>query len=99
MRQGTTPTHEFALPFDVSAIAEVMIIYAQNDVQLFTKETADCTLEGRTVSVTLTQAETFMFEQHNNVQIQLRVLTTAGEAFASDVYSASVGRCLNEEVI
>lgn len=99
MIRGTTPTHTFTLPCDASMVKEVMVIYGQDDTEVFHKDTEDCKLEGDTVSVTLTQEDTFLFDHKKRVQIQLRVLTDGGDALASDVKITSIKKCLNEEVL
>ena len=99
MIRGTTPTHTFKLPFDTSLIERVKIIYAQNGEKVFCKETPDCTLLGDSVSTRLTQEETFSLDCGKLVQIQLRVLTTAGEALATDEMVVPVSRCLDDEVL
>lgn len=99
MIRGTTPTHIFRLPFDTSLIDEVRIIYSQNDEQILVKETVDCNLDGNTISVTLTQEDTFKFDCKKCVQIQVRVLTAGGEALASKIKHINVEKCLDNEVI
>ena len=99
MIRGTTPTHIFRLPFSVLTIKDVRIIYAQKDEQILVKETADCSLEGNQISVTLTQEETFKFDCSKCVQIQLRVLTTGGQALASQIKHIDVEKCLDSEVM
>lgn len=99
MFRGTTPTHVFELPMDMSMVKRLQIIYAQNDKKLFTKELSDCTVEGPVVSVTLNQEETFKFDCRHAVQIQLRTLDMAGHALCSDVMPVSVEKCLSEEVL
>lgn len=99
MIRGTTPTHTFKIPLDVSGVKSVMVIYGQNNVEVFRKETDDCTLEGNSISVTLTQEETLKFNHSHNVQIQIRVLTVTGNALASDIKVVTVGQCLNSEVL
>ena len=99
MIKGTTPTHTFKIPLDAGGVKSVMVIYAQNNVEVFRKETSDCTLEGNSISVTLTQEETFRFNHNQNVQIQVRLLTVAGNALASDIKVVTVGQCLNSEVL
>lgn len=99
MIRGTTPTHIFRLPFDTSLIDEVRIIYSQNDEQILVKETVDCNLDGNTISVTLTQEDTFKFDCKKCVQIQVRVLTARGEALASKIKHIDVEKCLDNEVI
>lgn len=99
MIRGTTPTHTFTLPFDASFIKCVKVIYAQNDKVIFSKETTDCTLSGNTVTTKLTQADTLAFDCHYAVQIQVRALTLGDDALASDIYTVSVGKCLDGEVL
>lgn len=99
MIRGTTPTHTFVLPFDSSLVEKAMVIYAQNDVEVFRKEVPDCHLEGNELRCTLTQEDTFKLSCSHNVQIQLRVLTTDGNALATFPQIVSVGKCLNNEVL
>lgn len=99
MIRGTTPTHTFTLPFDVSSIQTVKIIYSQDDVAVCEKLTADCVLNGETIQTTLTQEETLRFNCKQPVEIQLRILTTAGEALASVVEKVGVSKCLDDEVL
>ena len=100
MRRGTTPTHTFTLPLDVSMLACVKVIYAQGGQVILEKENDGCVLDGNTVTVKLTQEETFLFDCHKKtVQIQVRVLTLGGEALASDVLRVDVEKCLDDEVL
>lgn len=99
MIRGTTPTHIFAIPFETNIISCVRIIYAQNDEVLFEKQTTDCTLTERTISTTLTQEETLLFDSKYLVQIQLRILLNDGSALASKVNYISLEKCLSNEVI
>jgi hypothetical protein len=99
MIRGTTPTHIFNIPFDTSLVDEVKVTYAQDDVVVLEKHTVDCTLEGATISVTLTQEDTFLFNCKKAVEVQIRVLTINGEAFASIVEKIGVSKCLDNEVL
>lgn len=99
MIKGTTPKHTFTIPLETSELASIRIIYAQDDTQLFVKEMSDCVLEGKTISVTLTQEETLKFDDTKLAQIQLRVKTKSGEVLSSDVLVVYVGKCLDTEVM
>lgn len=99
MTRGTTPTHTFTLPFDVSLVQKAMVVYAQNDIEIFRKESSDCQMSGNEVSVTLTQEDTLKLDCKHLVQVQLRVLTTDNKALASMVRIMSVQKCLNDEVL
>lgn len=96
---GTTPTHIFRLPFSTLLIDKVRIIYAQNDEQILVKEKDDCDLKGNQISVTLTQEETFKFDCTKCVQIQVRILTSGGQALKSRVKIISIEDCLDREVM
>lgn len=97
--RGTTPTHIFNIPFEVSLIADLRICYAQDGKELFCKCKDDCTLDGSTISVTLTEEDTFKFECTKQLQVQVRVLALGGEVANSDIITLAVGQCLNKEVL
>ena len=99
MIRGTTPTHTFTIPFEVSEIKTVKITYAQDDVVVCEKTMSDCELTGTTISTVLTQEDTFKFDHTKDVQIQLRILTISGQALASIVEKVGVSRCLDDEVL
>lgn len=54
---------------------------------------------GSIASVTLTQAETKGFDPLYDVEIQVRVLTTEGDALASPILRRKVFDVLNDEVL
>lgn len=99
MIRGTTPTHIFNIPFDTSLVDEVKITYAQDDEIVLIKGTSDCVLDTNTIKVTLSQEDTFLFDHKKNVQVQVRLLTKSGEAFASIVENVGVSKCLDNEVL
>ena len=99
MMPGTTPIHLFNLPFDTDMVDKVKITYLQNDKEVLTKTKADCALDGNTVSVTLTQEDTFRFNSKKEVEIQIRVLTLGGEVLGSIPVKVGVSKCLDNEVL
>lgn len=99
MIRGTTPLHVFTLPLDTALCSKIKIIYAQDDEIVLTKTNDECDLNGNTVSVRLTQKETFLFDSDKHVQIQVRVLTATGEALVSGIKCIDVGKCLESEVL
>lgn len=100
MRKGTTPTHVFEVPSAMAGnIRSVEITYSQKRQIVLQKDTYDCTISGNTISVTLTQLDTFKFIDDINVEIQVRVLDNADNAFASNIMCVSCDRCLSEEVL
>ena len=99
MRRGTTPTHSFVLPFNAESVQAVQIIYRQNGENVLILDKDDCTLSENTVSVQLSQEDTFAFDESANVEIQIRVLTVEGEALASDIMCIRCDRCLSEDIL
>lgn len=99
MRQGTTPTHTFLLPFETSEIKVLELTYAQQDTVILKKTLDDCVLDGKVVTIELSQEDTFLFDTTSQVQMQLRVLTTTDQAYATDIYLGKVAKSLSKEVL
>lgn len=72
MYRGTTPTFTFTLKFEANTIDLLNIAMAQNGNVKISKNKSDCTLDGYTVSVTLTEAETLSLDE-GTLSMQLRV--------------------------
>ena len=96
---GTTPTHTFTLPFEKEMLADLRITYLQNKKKIFTKGMEDVEISGNDISLILTQEDTFLFEAGKNVSIQLKIKTTEGLVFNSDIIEMRVDCSLDNEVI
>ena len=99
MKQGTTPTHTFLLPFETSNIKALEITYAQQDTVILKKNLDACVLDGKVVTIELSQEDTFLFDTTTAVQMQLRVLTTTDQAYATEIYIGKVAKSLSKEVL
>ncbi len=99
MYRASTPTHVFEIPFDASILSNALITYTQCGNVVLEKRLADCVVEGNKLIVRLTQKETNKFKCNRIVEIQLRVLSAAGEALVSDIFNEPCGRVLNDEVL
>lgn len=99
MIKGTTPKHTFSLPFGTETIKTIQITYAQSGIVRLTKGNDDCTFDGNTASVKLTQEETFLFAEGSCIEVQVRILTTAGDALASHVMRVHCNECLSKDVL
>jgi hypothetical protein len=97
--RGTTPTHTFTLPTDSSLCTKVRAIYSQDDKLVFKIEDNRFIRSDNVVSCKLTQEETLMLSCKQYCDIQLRVLTSGGDAMACDIMKITVGRCLDDEVL
>ena len=85
MVRGTTPTHYFTFPFDLSGVKELLISYCQKGKVKLEKRLEDITVDdtGKTASFQLTQQETLAFAM-GEVEIQCRVLASGQKALVSD---------------
>jgi hypothetical protein len=99
MIRGTTPIHEFKIPFDTTQIADLRISYGQSEKEIVVKCADECELDGNIIRTTLTQEETFKFDCTKSVMIQVRVRTTRGEVMSTGIITMKVGKCLNSEVL
>lgn len=99
MYRATTPTHTFELPFEYEQfVKKILITYKQGSKIVLEKtETDDITVNGKTVSYQLTQAETKLFEKDIIVDIQIRVLTNGGQSIASQEWRMLVNDVLNDK--
>lgn len=103
MYRVTTPTHTYTLPIETSSCKEILVSYRQNNV-LLEKHYQDgtlpsgMTLNGKEVIVNLTQAETKAFDK-GKIDAQVRVLTTANKAFASQIFTVTHKDVINEEIL
>ena len=94
MRKGTTPTVMFALPFDTSEIKYCEVCFAQKDIPILVKDTDECTLSGIYLSVDLTQEETLMFNNKDDLQVQIRFIFTDGTVDATTIFTDKVHKLL-----
>lgn len=99
MRRGTTPTHIFSIPVEPLLVEKVRVIYKQGSDTVLEKEAKGSDLVDGKLLVKLTQEETLGFATGAKVEIQVRVLTTGGDAMASGIMSFWPGRLLEEEVL
>ena len=111
MIRATTPKHIFTFETDPSDFARILITYAQNGEIVMEKNKEDLQVDpitipsGKVVGYNawfrMTQEETkaFKAEPGKQVSVQVRVLTYAGEALASEKRTISVLDVLNDEVL
>lgn len=102
MIRGTTPTFTFNLPFETSFIKTLSIVIQNKKIGeklSIEKGLGDCSVSEKSLSCTLSQEETLSFTYGDEIDIQLRILTTDDTAFASKIYTVSVDRILKDGVI
>jgi len=107
MIRATTPIHTFRFTMNPNTMDEVLVTYGQADRIVVEKHKTDMTftsevIEGVTYyfgAYSLSQSETNRFSSDLPVDIQVRVLTTTGQALASQITRQQVFDVLNDEVL
>lgn len=95
MIKGTTPVHTYGIAIPSSMVDKVRITHSQNDEIVTVKEGSDVVIGDSTVATKLTQEETLMFDTKHLVEIQVRILTTDGDAISTLPFSVPVFKCLD----
>lgn len=98
MQRGTTPTHIFTLPFSVEQAEEIRVLYAQDGNVKIKKEKEDLQILFNSITLKLSQEETFLFDTKSLVEIQIRVKMD-NNVFASDILTVRVQKLLEDEVL
>lgn len=107
MIRATTPIHSFLFDVDPIVYDRVLITYSQGDNIVLEKTKEDLTIEpieegeGYRAWYRLTQEETNRFSNKpgQRIYVQIRVLTHAGEALASEKKLLHIQDVLNDEVL
>lgn len=98
--RGTTPTHDFELPYPQDFVKDVRLTYGQNGKEIFSKVLKDCSFENGVLSVKLTQEDTFSFLPKGNVFIEMRVLLSDGGVIRNeDSIELRMMDSMNREVL
>lgn len=97
--RGTTPTLEFALPFQTNQLAEAFVTISQRGAVVIDKPLTECECDAKMLTVRLTQAETLRLQSSCICEIQIRARTLDGEAVASNIMSVQTERILKDGVI
>lgn len=94
--RGTTPTITFNLPFYADTIANCEVYFSQADNLVLTKGYEDCVLSSKTLSVTLTQADTLKFDEEEKLEMQIRFVFLNGSVDATNIIKGKVGKILKD---
>lgn len=98
--RGTTPTDRFHISVDTSLIKALEITYSQNGSVRFTKSEENCEIEsGDTISVQLSQEDTFSLSDKYELETQLRILTIDNKLLSHLPILRKVGKCNSNEVL
>ena len=103
MYRATTPVHTFTLPISTSDCAVVLVTYEQGKTEINKEYNNDTLPSGMTfndkdVVITLTQEEANMFKT-GKIDVQIRVLTNSGAAYASEKFKVKSLDVLNDKIL
>ena len=95
---GTTPTLQFTIDIDNEMISELFLTF-QNE--LVEKTRSDCAYNGIYYEVVLSQEDTLKLSSFvgNLIEVQVRVKTIEGKAFAGAIQKISISKILKGGVI
>lgn len=98
--RGTTPEHEFGLPYPKDTIDKIYITYGQNGKSLFIKSKNDCVIDNEKIKVSLTQEETLQFNAKKHLYIEIKIRLNNGKIVQTETpIVLKVIDTMNEEVI
>lgn len=97
MRRGTTATHTITPGIDLTA-ARVYLTYIQNGATVLERTNGDTgfTIGAESIVNVISQAESFLFAANAAVKAQLRWVTSAGVAGASNIFNFNVEDTLKQ---
>lgn len=98
MVRATTPLQEFTFDVDPSTLSRILITYKQEEEIILQKTENDLTFSGNVASFRMSQDEANSFTP-GTCRVQVRALTSDGEALAGDIESVRVSDVLNDEVL
>lgn len=98
MRRGTTQQLTFTLPEEIS-IDVLYITFRQGNKIVLEKTLDDVKVDGKVITLPLTQEDTLKFCAPHAVYIQLRIRDTLGNAIASEIIRTDAEAILKEGVI
>lgn len=103
MIRGTTPTVVYQFPFATSQFTKFRMYFLQGKETVLTKTEEDCFFLGKSVSVKLTQEETYSFTAKKRLETKARFQTADGNVggtrpkFIDVLDAASPAEVLDEE--
>ena len=102
MIRGTTPTHTFRTSISLVDAVKVVVTYKQGKI-ILEKNKEDCIITPETLTVELTQEETFDFKTYGyKAEVQITAEFMQGEkpkVFKSNISPVNVAKTLREKVI
>ncbi len=99
MRRGSTPTFIFSLPLDTSCLKEIEIFFLQKGQLILTVDRQALSMDGKEVSFMMSEQESMAFASSLPAEIQIRLVTTDGTVWISEIRSFSVRKKYPEDAL
>lgn len=100
IRRGTTPTLTITIDdVDFSSMKDFTITISQNGEKKIVKHKNEATINGDTISCTLSQQDTLNLMTGTRASIQVKMETESGEVIGTEIVKTSVDPILDEEVM
>lgn len=100
MHRGTTPKFTFQLPIEAASLTKLSVAFRQAGRALIEKGPEDCTLDGMTVTTTLTEEETLSLTSSPSIPLEIQLRAAVDEErMASQVFTVTVERILKDGVL
>jgi hypothetical protein len=100
MFRGTTPDLVINVgDIDMSHVTELWLTLSQHGTEKINKTLDDVTVDGSTISCTLTQEETLSLKASPSTVMQMRFLMDDGQAMATPIVKVPVEAILKDGVI
>lgn len=96
--RGTTPLVVFDVDMDLRTADRIRVIFRQCGDVVLVAELDRLTVEEKTISLTLTQAETLAFCSRHDKPVEIQIRAKIGDlAAACDAFETTVGRLIDDE--
>ncbi len=92
MIRGSSPTFSFLLPSCAGDFSEINIVFMQRELTVLDFPKSKLTLDGNTVSLTMTEQESLSFEDGIPAEVQIRLVTEDRTVLLSEIRRIHVGR-------
>ena len=98
MRRGSTPTFTVNMPAHSSCFSDVTVVFVQNGNVILTIGNEDLSFDGYSLTFTLSEEQSFMFEAGHIAELQLRAQTTLGQVLVSDIKQIAIMKKYPEDI-
>ena len=86
------------MPAHSSCFSEVTVVFVQNGKVILSLEDDALDFDGYSLTFTLTEEQSFMFEAGHIAELQLRANTTLGQIVVSDIKQIAITKKYPEDI-